>query len=393
MTAGPSVPAIREGGPARVLFVITTTGFGGAERCLELLSTRLDRDRYLTSVCSLCPPGSIGRRIAESGVEVTTLGMSGRASALELAHGTLRLRREIDRRGVDLVHSLLYRGNLVGLLAARLSRRRPAVVASQHSRHPDWMPLATRLVRVTRPWVDRLVTVSEPVREEIHRHERIARDRVVLIENGVDVEAYSPEGPRHLRNQLDPGGRSFLVGAMGRLARSKGLPTLVDAARLMADGSPPCRIVVAGEGPDRADLERLIRHHGVEDRVQLVGYCDDVLAFYRAVDVLAIPSLTEGTPYSLLEAMACGLPIVATSVGGMPRILTGEGEAGLLVPPEDAGSLARALERLRADGELRGRLGRRARARVVESYNARTMLERYQEVFDEVLRERSRRRR
>jgi glycosyltransferase involved in cell wall biosynthesis len=378
---------------APLLFVITTTDFGGTESYLEQLVAGLDRERFLPLVCSLCPPGRVAGRIAATGVTVETLGMAARPRPHQLLAGAFRLARLFERHGVRLVHSLLYRGNVVAAGACRLARRPPVLLWGQHSQidtsESRWAATAARWAR---PRADRVVAVAEAVKEALVAAGRLPRDRVTVIANGVDVERYRPADPANpahpahpaigaeLRAALGLHAAGLVVGAAGRLAPEKGLTHLLAAAALTRARGLPIQLLLAGDGPDRAALEGQAARLGLAGHVRFLGFQPRLEAVYPAFDVFALPSLEEASPLALLEAMSCGRAVVAAAVGGVPEILDG-GRCGLLVPPADPEALAAALSRLATQPALRRDLGAAARARVLAAYDLQAMVRRHQQLY------------
>ncbi|MEM9555764.1 MAG: glycosyltransferase [Acidobacteriota bacterium] len=381
--------------PARILFVITTSDFGGTESFLERLVLTLDRASFEPEVLSLCPLGRIGRRLEAEGIAVSSLDLAARARATEMPGAMLRLARHLARRRIDLVQSLLYRANVVAAGARWLTpprlRRRPPLVTGQRSLIPAGRGRDAFAQRLTRGWADRVVAVSEAVRTELLATEGIDPAKVVVIQNGIDLDRFRSGGDRdtaRARFGLPPS--APLVGAVGRFHGPKGLVHLIDAfARLVArrddDSSPhAAQLVLAGDGPDAERLRHRVTGHRLDHRVRFLGYLEDPSALYPALDVYALPSLAEGSPNALLEAMGSGCAAVASAVGGVPEALT-DGEHGLLVPPADPDALATALERLLGDDALRRRLATAARRRVEDEFSLDVMARRHQELYSELL--------
>jgi len=364
-----------------LLYVITTTDFGGTESFVEHLVAGLDRRRFSPLVCSLCPPGRAGQRIAGAGVPVESLGMAVRPRPRQLLVGAWRLARLIERRQVALVHALLYRANVVAAAACRLTRNRPLLIWGQHSQiatSESWW--AATAARWTRPGADRIVAVASAVKDSLAAAERIPRDRIAVIGNGVDADRFRPGDGRPWRARLGFAAESVVVGAVGRLAPEKGLRFLLEAVALGRARGLPLALALVGEGPDRAGLERQAERLGIAAHVRFLGFQRQLEALYPAFDVFAMPSLEEASPMALLEAMACGCAVVASAVGGVPEILAA-GRGGLLVEPAAPGELARALAQLAAEPELRRHLAAFARARILAGYDLPAMIRRHEQLY------------
>jgi glycosyltransferase involved in cell wall biosynthesis len=272
-------------------------------------------------------------------------------------------------------------------VAARLSRRRPVVVSGQHSITPLSGQWATIAARLTRRLSDRFVVPSQAVHDRLVNTERLPRNRIVLIENGVDTQRYNRPGGEVSRSQLglDPNG--MVVGAVGRLSPEKGLHHLLKGLAILRSHGLLVDLILVGDGPERPRLDLDSRAFGLDGHVKFLGVRRDLPRIYAVMDVFALPSLQEASPMALLEAMAAGRPIVATSVGGVPEILE-NGRSGLLVTPGCPVALADGLERLTSDSALRHRLGDAARHRVAERFDISHTVERHAQLYRELLTER-----
>jgi glycosyltransferase involved in cell wall biosynthesis len=177
-----------------------------------------------------------------------------------------------------------------------------------------------------------------------------------------------------------PDREAIVIGGIGRLDPVKGYDSLIQVvARLVAE-FPNVILALAGSGPDRERLNRIARESGIESRVRFLGFHADVRPVYQAFDVFAMPSLSEALPYAVLEAMASGLPVVGTIVGGVPEIIV-PGETGLLVPPRDPNALAESLRILLRDAGLRARMGTAGRERVMRHFHERDMVRRTMDLY------------
>ena len=384
-----SSPESGRGGanPLRLLVVITTSDFGGTESFLERLVRGLDRSVIEPTVCSLCPPGRVGQRLQESGIPLFHLEMSPRARPLELIRGARRLAREIDRRQIDVVQGLLYRGNVVGAVASRLARRRPRMVAGQRSLTPMTGRSASLAARLTRGLTHRTVAVSTAVKDYLVAAEGAPAERIVVIGNGVDTAVFRPGDRFAARRALgieaadDEG--EVILGAVGRLVPEKGLPFLFSALASLQGTGRRIRAVLVGDGPDREALAKQSRSLGLP--VDFLGVRRDLPELYPAFDIFCLPSLEEGSPQVLLEAMACGCACVACSVGGVPEVVT-DPSLGMLAPPGDDEALERALRQLIDDPRARRALGLAAREHVVERFDLARGIRDHEQLYVELAR-------
>ena len=299
----------------------------------------------------------------------------GRFNRLGVLWSTARrLRRVLLADPPALLHTHGWDADVIGALALRGTDIRQVAhlhVTAEWLQSRSWHHGARRAL--TRwafgPGTTSLVAVSDAVRQHWARHLPWNAAAIEVIHNGIDEKLFRPAPTTGEQARPADAGGPLVIGVAARLAPMKGLEHLLEAARVLTrEGTPPFELRLAGEGNLRARLEEQAARLGIADRVRFLGLVTDMPAFYRGLDMFVLPSVsTEGLPLTVLEAMASGLPIVATTVGGTPEAVT-DGETGLLAPPGDAGALAVAIRRLLDDEALRGRLGAAAREAVLARF-------------------------
>jgi glycosyltransferase involved in cell wall biosynthesis len=367
--------------PLKLLHVYQNSRVGGIQQQILGLIGAYNRSIVAPAFCSLLPLGEIGREIERLGVPVFSVDMPPRASFSPAA--VLRLRGLLQREGIQVVRTHKYRANLHGVTAARLAGV-PVVIASQHSEQRldhQWTRRALNRRVLSR--CDRVVAVSASIREHLIGYDQLDPDRVLLMRNGVDTEVFSPtavHAPVRAELGLDPG--VFVIGFVGRLATIKGLPHLLEAMRHLTQ-SRPVALVVIGDGPQRREFEDRAKDLRLADRVIFTGERRDIAAALAAMDVFCLPSLAEGLPNVLLEAMSMALPIVTTAVGGIPDLIH-DGDAGLLVAPGDAQALATAIARVAADHAAARAMGGRARALIVATRSIQSAARAWEALYVQV---------
>jgi glycosyltransferase involved in cell wall biosynthesis len=248
--------------------------------------------------------------------------------------------------------------------------------------------------RVLAGFTDRAIAVSRSTRDFLVRERFVPAPRVRLVWNGAPLDEFAPvsrERVRQVRRELGIDEGALVVGAIGRLNAQKGHTHLLDAAPAVVAAHPDVRFLIVGDGDLRQPLEEQARRLGLSGRVEFAGHRTDVPDLLGAIDVLAIPSLYEGTPLTLFEAMAAGKAIVSSAVDGCAEVLE-DGRTAVLVPPGDAKALAGALVDLFGDGARRRALSEAARA-ASRQYDIATCVAQMQDVYEEVLAETSARRR
>jgi glycosyltransferase involved in cell wall biosynthesis len=256
-------------------------------------------------------------------------------------------------------------------IAAGAVARGTRIVAVYQLAVPPVSERQRRMKRLTARRVDRHVGVGERTSRDVEELVGLPRGSIRTIHNGV------PDEPRQPLPRPRPGP---VIGAIGRIEKQKGFDVLIHALAEIEHGS----LVLVGGGSERSALEALARKVGVADRVIWTGWSEEARSFLGSFDLFVLPSRFEGFPLALLEAMLARLAVVATEVGSVPEAVL-DGETGLLVPPEDPGALARAIERLLADGDLRRRLGEHGRKLVLDRFTAAHMTRAFESLYEELL--------
>jgi len=378
--------------PPKVLHIHGSSKFGG-DSVLILELGRAARERGF-EVDVLATDPRFQEAVQEEGLGLVDLDVIRREiRPLWDLRGLLRLTRFLSRSPYTIVHTHTTKPGIVGTLAARRAGI-PAVMHTVHlfPFHEETGRLVTAAYvgaeRLAARWCDRIVTVSEFQRDWALRVGIGSSDKVISIPNGVPTERAQPKRSRaEIRAELGVGD-GFMVLSTGRLAEQKGLEYLIRAAVLLRRDLPAARICLAGDGPLRDKLVKLVSSLGLEDTVALLGHRSDVGDLLAASDLVVLPSLWEGLSISLLEAMAAQKPVVTTSIGSN-REVTNDGEAAVLVPPKDAPSLAAAISALAADGSRLHELGKKGQQIQRERYGLSRMLDAYMSEYDRPLRRES----
>lgn len=369
-------------GKVNILHVLTSLPVGGVENMLLKVVNGYNTDRFRASICCIREGGDIAEKLLAAGYEVTILGrMKGKG----FDWGAVReLRILCQKRKTDILRTHQYHANLYGRIAGVLAGV-PVIIPSFHNRYcsPEKPKMHRRLLNhVLGYWSDRIVAVSEAVLEDVVRYDHIAPAKMQVIHNGVELERFRTSlSKEEARDKLQLPQEFFLIGAAGRLTEQKGHKVLIKAA----SSAGRVAVVVAGDGPCRGELDSLARSLGV--RCFFLGRIspEQMPVFFRSLDLFCFPSLWEGFPSALVEAMAAGLPIIASDISPHREAL---GDAGLLVQVGGAEQLTDAIQKCRRPAE-RTALEQAAFSRAEIFSIGRTVMA-YEALFEDCLQKKGR---
>ena len=368
----------------RIVHVVYRFGVGGLENVVVQLINCLPADRFEHVVLSLTSVSDFRNRVIQPGVQFIELHKSP-GHAIPLYRRIFRLLREIRP---DVLHTC----NLAALEIAPLAWLAgvPLRVHAEHgwdAHDPKGESRRYRRVRkLYKPFVSHYVAVSEEINTYLGQAIGVPVQDRSLIVNGVDTDHFSPASGSYTAVQGCPFDldKHWLVGTVGRLQTVKNQPLLARAFVSLLRSHPEAvdrmRLVVVGEGPLRAEIEDILSRAGVRQLAWLAGSRDDVAEILRSLRCFVLPSQAEGTSCTLQEAMACGLPVVATAVGGTSDLVEPE-VTGELVPPDDEAAMADAIWSLFGSAERAMSFGRTARDRAMKSFRLDGMVARYGQLF------------
>lgn len=358
-------------GELRVCHIIDTLKFGGAERQFVNILNAMP----ITAKCAviLRDQGEAGFHAQLHGdIPTLSMRMSLRYSPFQI----WTIVRWLRRQRINVVHTHMFWPSLYGTVAARLAGV-PAVVTTEHGT-AAWK-------KNLHHWLDGQVIgraadvrfcVSTSVAQVLREMSRVPAHKLALVTNGTDVPEPVEIEPR----------ATVHIGTLGRMVWQKDFHTLLEAAELLRQRGTDFRLTILGDGPLRTELEHLTSERGLGDHVDMPGFQHDVDGWLRRFDIFVMSSVDEGQPVALLEAMARGLPVVSTRVGGIPDTVQ-DGVEGRLVDARNPAQLAEALASVANRIDLRRELGRRARARVQRDFSSDALARRYLDVYLKLLRD------
>lgn len=358
--------------PWRVAHIVSALNVGGLERVVYDLVRGCDRGRFTPHVVCLEEIGTWGHRVAELGVGVEHVEGAARGSV----SGVLRLARKLRDLRPDVVHTHNVKCHVRGALAARLAGV-PVVINTKHGRNYPVRRLARIANRLACGVCTNLVAVSEDCSAIWREIEGADPAKVTVILNGVDIKAFGD-------SLSDPGAAGPRAITVARLSHVKDPLTLLQAVDRVRQAERGFRLDLVGDGPLRGDVERLVDHLGLTHTVRLHGARDQVHDMLREAALFVLSSASEGISLTLLEAMASGLPIVATRVGGNAEVVA-DGRTGILVPARSPDALAEAILRLLRDPDRRREMGRLGRERAAALFDVRRTVSSYERLYLEAL--------
>jgi glycosyltransferase involved in cell wall biosynthesis len=368
------IAPLADRGPLRVMFVITSMPVGGMETLLVELIRRLDRTRFEPELCCLKYFDVLGEVLAQEIPAFTGL-LKHKYDIAVLR----RLRRLMRQRQIDAVVTVGTGDKMFWGRLAAWSAGVPVICSALHSTGmPDRVELLNRLLA---PLTDAFIGVAEPHGLYLAEREGCPAAKVRVIPNGVDVEKYHPRWPvASLQREfaLMPG--SPVVGIVAALRPEKNHELFLQAAKLIHNALSTTKFLVVGDGPQRTELESLARELGLNEAVRFVGTRSDVPEVLSLFDVFLLTSHMEANPTSILEAMACEKPIVATRVGSVPETVL-NGRTGYLVPPGDAHAIAQQTLELLCHPDHAALLGRAGREHVIAHCSVQRMVDGYQDLI------------
>jgi L-malate glycosyltransferase len=356
---------------------------GGAEVLAAALARRLqDQQLRFVFIC-LDELGTLGEQLQVEGFPVHVLARRPGVDWRCMASLGALLRRE----RVNLVHAHQYTPFFYSL-AARLFVRRLGIIFTEHGRHyPDYP-------RKKRIWInrmllkrrDRVVGVGQSVRTALINNEGIPGERIAVIYNGINIRSFQSRADERqsLRRELGFSDQDFLILQVARLDYLKDHATAIRTMTRVVHNCPTARLLLVGEGPELSKIQQQVREVGLEKHVLLLGLRTDIARLLAAADMFLLTSISEGIPVTLLEAMAAGLPLVSTRVGGVPEVIT-DGETGLLAAAGDDAKLAEHVLRLASQNETRLRFGKAGVKRAEDKFSEQEMHAGYLRVYQEML--------
>ncbi len=361
-------------GKINMLQLVNGFAIGGGEMKVLELVQHLDKDRYNITVCSVGQGGPLEvefRRIIER-VEIYDKKFSFDFS---LVAKVARLMKEQE---IEILQTTLFYADIIGAYAAYLAKV-PVVVSWE----PVTGPFAFRHLwsyKLAMQKIDRVVAVSEDIRQRVIRERKLSPEKVMTIHYGVDLEKFAPEDQSLTKGNIGVSDNQLVLGTVARFDYPKGHKYLIDAAPEIIQQFANVRFVLVGDGPLRQEIEQQIEKLGLSDYFVLLGFRRDVKQLLGLFDLFILPSVSEGLPNAVLEAMACSNPVVATAVNGLVEVIE-EGRTGYLVPPQNPSEIAKAVIKILKSPVTMKEMGRRGRNRVANHFTMEQQINKFEQLY------------
>jgi glycosyltransferase involved in cell wall biosynthesis len=368
-------------GAARVVFLTDDLGGGTGNHLLSMLK-HWDKGRWQAEIISRA---SLTARVSPD-VPVRFLPQNGSFSMYPLAqirdYG--RIRKIIRETTPSIVHAYFFWSILFARVLKWEGKIR-TLIENREDQGFGWGKHEYNWLRMTRGLPDRIICVSDAVKRTVMERERVAEGRIVVIRNGVETLLDAREATTEIRKELGLEEDHLVVGMVANFNRSvKGVSRFLDAVPEIVRAVPSARFLLLGRGKEEKTLREKARDMGIEPYILFAGYRKDIHRCYAIMDVSALTSYSEGLSITILESMRCGIPVVATRVGGNPEVVV-DGVTGYLVPPGDVAAFASRTVELLLDKDLRRRMGEEGRRRVERHFRLQDVAHRYEDIYERLL--------
>jgi len=367
----------------KTLFVIPSLGGGGAERILLEIIKNLTPKKFQPQLVLFERRGPYLSQLP-SEVKVYDLKKRRRIDFLKLV---IKLAYIIAREKPDIILSFLSYANLIAILAKKFSFSKSRLIACEQNftslqiRNQRLSRIKTFLIKKLYPYADRIVAVSQGVKRDLMANFEIEGRRIEVIYNGLDIKRIKKLSLEAVNHNQFENGTLYIIG-IGRLTKQKGFQFLLKAFKLVRE-KHKVKLLLLGEGEEFNNLESLCRALSIEKEVAFLGFQDNPYKYLARSNIFVLSSLWEGFGNVIIEAMACGIPVIATRCPYGPEEIITDGVNGLLVPVGDVNALAEAILRLLDDEPLRRRLGEAGRRRA-EDFDVQKMVSRYEMLFERI---------
>lgn len=367
----------------RILHLISSSGFLGAENVVLELSKETAKQGLWGTIGILENRNNLhmalAERAKEEGSKVQVFPCRGRFDKRTIT----AIRDFIDHNKPTILHSHNYKSNFYAWRAAS-DRKIPWLITNHGKRLGVMLSFYNRLNIFFMKKADKIVAVSQSLADEMIR-QGISSAKIDVIDNGINLDRIANKRMGiEARKGFGLNGTHKIFGTVASLTLEKGHVYLLEAARHVIDKYPECRFVIVGDGPQRQSLEETTAHLGLNGKVTFTGSRSDIPEILSLLDVFVLPSLKEGLPMALLEAMAAKVPVIATNVGAVPKLIE-DGVSGILIPPKDSQAISNAIMEVLSDEQRALNMAQKGFERVRDNYSSATMAQKYLALYNDLL--------
>ena len=368
----------------KILYLITGLKTGGAEIVLYNLVKNINKKKIETVVVSIIPIAEIGKKIQNSGIRVLSLNAKFKYNPFIF----FKLISILKKEKPQILHSFLFHSILLGRIVGRICKV-PIIISSIHSEYIGGF-LRNRLLQITDSLDDVVTIVSQKASETMLKSKTASANKLLVIYNGIDLNKFIFQDKKtreEIRKELNLKKDDKVLISIGRLFKAKGYPYLIEAIKILKSKYPDIKLLIIGEGEEKNKLETQIRGLNLEKNIFLLGRKENVSNYLNASDIFVLASLWEGFGLAIVEAMACGLPVITTNVGGIPEIIKDK-ISGLLVNPKDFKILAQKIDYLlNLDADSKERFALKGRKIVEQKFPLEKMMTKYEELYYKLLKQ------
>ncbi|MFH1904709.1 MAG: glycosyltransferase [bacterium] len=364
----------------KVIHLVEDLKIGGLERVVATIAEGLDKEKYDVEVWCVARDGEIADELKGKGIKVKILGILTYHNPFNI----LRLVSAMRKANPDIIHTHGYFANTAGRLAGLLARI-PIILAHLHSTYYYYKKRHFLIEKFLSLFTSKIICCSEAVKQFAVNYEKVNSNKLIIIYNGIDLQNFCQFGNlRETRKRLGLSDKEKVIGSVGRLKEVKGYKFLLEAATRVVKEIFGVKFLIIGDGSLREELEKLTKNLGLKQKVIFTGKQKDISELLGIMDIFVFPSLLEGLGIAAIEAMAFGLPIVATNVGGIPEIVN-DRKSGFLVPPKDSHALAIKIIELLKDGGKAQKMGRIGKEIFEKKFTSKIMIREIERLYEEAI--------
>jgi len=375
----------------KIAYILTPVDYGGSEKVNLTFLKNVDRERFDIRPILLVRPWEkdnfFQTKIQElhysfHDIPVAVKKRSEGKDYFRIIRCIYALYKILSAEKFHIVHSHGYFADIIGIIVSRILKIPHIATCHGFISNDIILKIYNKIDKLSLRFCNRVIAVTDEIRKELI-HNGIKESKVITIRNATDNISSTTDifmVKTEKKRLLNVRENYFIIGYVGRLSKEKGIKYLINAGKILKERIKYFKILIIGSGPERENLETISLKLGLKENITFTGFLSDVEQWIQTLDVLVLPSLTEGTPLALLEAMSCAIPVVATNVGGVPEIIE-SGKNGILVEPRNAKELADAICMLQKDELLRLKLGKEAQVTVQNQYGVQNWIKRIEDEY------------